>query len=181
MPAYSKGKIYKLYNTITDDIYVGSTTQLLCQRMKGHRDASRNPKKQQMKLYSHINTHGLQHFFIELIENCSCSSKEELSAREGHYIRELKPCLNSQIQGRTQKQYKQENKDVLKEKWKQYYEANREKIQKKRDDYKEQRKIYMKDNEERFREYRRMYRQNNKEIINEKRREYRRKKKQEEN
>ena len=34
---YQEGKIYKIYNTINDDIYVGSTTQKLCERMRDHR------------------------------------------------------------------------------------------------------------------------------------------------
>ena len=35
---YKNGKIYCIRNTIDDDIYVGSTTQLLCKRMAGHRN-----------------------------------------------------------------------------------------------------------------------------------------------
>ena len=37
MPDYSKGKIYKMLNTIDDEIYVGSTIETLRQRMATHR------------------------------------------------------------------------------------------------------------------------------------------------
>ena len=36
MPDYSKGKIYKIYNTINDDIYIGATVQDLKLRLSGH-------------------------------------------------------------------------------------------------------------------------------------------------
>ena len=41
MPDYSKGKIYKILDSIDDEIYVGSTTETLGARMAKHR-ASRN-------------------------------------------------------------------------------------------------------------------------------------------
>ena len=34
---YQNGKIYCIRNTIDDDVYVGSTTQALSQRMEKHR------------------------------------------------------------------------------------------------------------------------------------------------
>ena len=37
MPDYSKGKIYKMLNTIDYEIYVGSTIETLGQRMAKHR------------------------------------------------------------------------------------------------------------------------------------------------
>ena len=42
---YNRGKIYKIYNTITDDIYIGATTRLLCERMREHIYASNDIKK----------------------------------------------------------------------------------------------------------------------------------------
>ena len=34
---YQEGKIFKIYNTINDDIYIGSTSRKLCERMRDHR------------------------------------------------------------------------------------------------------------------------------------------------
>ena len=42
---YSNGKIYCIRNTITDDIYIGSTTQPLCKRMAYHRSDTQRQAK----------------------------------------------------------------------------------------------------------------------------------------
>ena len=39
MPDYSKGKIYKLISNHTDDIYIGSTCDLLSKRLYKHKKA----------------------------------------------------------------------------------------------------------------------------------------------
>ena len=39
---YNIGKIYKIYNTITDEIYIGATTLLLTDRMRAHKSANNN-------------------------------------------------------------------------------------------------------------------------------------------
>ena len=55
MPDYSKGEIYKISNTIDDDIYVGSTCETLVQRMAKHR--SKMKPRPQGSIYNHM--HGL--------------------------------------------------------------------------------------------------------------------------
>ena len=77
---YQNGKIYCIRNTIDDDIYVGSTTQLLSERMCLHR--SKVKANLHHKLYLKMYKFGLDKFYIELIENCPCSSKEELRKSE---------------------------------------------------------------------------------------------------
>ena len=37
MPDYANGKIYKIVNTENEKVYIGSTTQRLWGRMRGHR------------------------------------------------------------------------------------------------------------------------------------------------
>ena len=49
--------------------------------------------------------HGVENFFIELIEKCPCNDIDELRRTEGKYTRELKPSLNILIAGRTNKEY----------------------------------------------------------------------------
>ena len=34
---YQEGNICKIFNTMNDDIYIGSTTMKLCERMRNHR------------------------------------------------------------------------------------------------------------------------------------------------
>ena len=101
MPDYSKGKIYKILNNIDDEIYVGSTTETLGQRMAKHRAARKS--KPQYKLYKHMNELGVDNFYIELIENYPCNDVYELRAREGYYIREI-GTLNTKVAGRSQRE-----------------------------------------------------------------------------
>ena len=110
MPDYNNGKIYKIYNTITDNIYIGATTQLLHNRMQNHITASKDEKLQHLTLYKCFNEHGVSNFYIELIEKYNCNSRGELFAKEGQYIRELKPSLNIILSGRTSAQYREDNK-----------------------------------------------------------------------
>ena len=102
MANYSNGKIYKILNDVDGEVYIGSTTQLLCKRMALHRD--RRHKLHMGELYRHMAAIGAEHFYIELIENYPCNNCEELRAREGFYIREI-GTLNKQVAGRTKKEY----------------------------------------------------------------------------
>ena len=105
MPDYSKGKIYKILNNIDDEIYVGSTTETLGQRMAKHRHSMK--AKPQYKLYKHMHELDVGNFYIELIENYPCNDVYALRAREGDVIRQI-ATLNKQIAGRTQKERYQE-------------------------------------------------------------------------
>jgi group I intron endonuclease len=90
---YVNSRIYKVVNDVNDDVYVGSTTQKLCQRMATHRsNAKKYPNR---KIYKMINTIGIEHFKIILIEKYPCKSREELNTREEHYRKLLKPTLNN--------------------------------------------------------------------------------------
>ncbi len=119
---YQNGKIYCIRNNIDDDIYVGSTTQLLSKRMALHRNKITH--KPHYKIYAKMIEMGTENFYIELIENYPCINKEELCMREGHFIREL-GTLNSSVAGRTKNMYYQEFKDT---KIKEYNEINKTKI-----------------------------------------------------
>ena len=115
---YQEGKIYKIYNIITDDIYIGSTTLKLCERMRNHR-ASQNAKlHMNYPIYKAFREYGVENFFIELIEKCPCNDKDELRRKEGEYIRALKPSLNIRIEGRGDKEYYNDNRDRIVEKTK---------------------------------------------------------------
>ena len=111
---YKNGKIYCIRNNITDDIYVGSTTQPLCKRMAWHRKDSKREIKMNYMLYSKFNEIGIDNFYIELIEDCPCESLEQLRKREGHYIRKM-GTLNHHIAGRTSKEWIEQNREKLKQ------------------------------------------------------------------
>jgi queuine/archaeosine tRNA-ribosyltransferase len=64
---------------------------------------------------------------ILLEEVKDCENKEQLRARERHYIESL-DCVNKTIPGRTNKEYYQLNKDFINNKKKAKYEENKNKI-----------------------------------------------------
>ena len=140
MSNYSNGKIYKVLNSIDNEVYVGSTIEPICKRMWKHRYDSK--RRVQYKLYEHMNKLGLEHFYIELIEAYKCNSKEELLAKEGEWIRRV-GTLNKQIAGRTKqqweadeherrmkqmKEYREQHEKELKEYFKKRYEQNKDEI-----------------------------------------------------
>ena len=111
---YKNGKIYCVRNNITDDIYVGSTTQPLSKRMAKHRMDSRREIKKHRRFYLKVNELGVENFYIELIEECPCESLEQLRRREGHYIRKM-GTLNHHIAGRTSKEWLEQNRENKKQ------------------------------------------------------------------
>ena len=144
---YHSGKIYCIRNYVDDDIYIGSSCQPLSKRMAWHRDARKRDRTKHLLMYQKMNTIGIEKFYIELIENYPCHSKEELLKREGEVIRDMKPVMNSRIEGRTSKEryidqieerkegfkiYYQNNKDTIKQKNQTYHQENKEAISKKR-------------------------------------------------
>ncbi len=141
---YQKGKIYKIESHLGDKIYVGSTTKkYLSERMTAHRQSYCTWKKGnygKVRSFELFEEYGIENCNIILLELCPCKSKDELNAKEAHYIRTLK-CVNKVIPGRTQKQYIEENKNKIKEYDKQYKKDNTIKI-------KEQNKQYREDNKD---------------------------------
>ena len=152
MAQYDRSKIYKIVCNITGEIYVGSTTEpSLARRLAGHKSSYNFYLKGKKKYITSIEILKNGNYFIELICNASCNSRDELNAIEGKYIRELN-CINKNIAGRTDKQYREENTEKIKkyrenntEKIKQYYIDNLDKL-------KEQKKIYQKENSDKLKQ-----------------------------
>ena len=116
---YRNGKIYKVFNTIDDSIYIGSTVQSLSHRMIKHKDDVKSNKEYQTTICKLMKQLGVEHFYIELVESYPCDSKEELNAREGFWIKQL-ATVNKQITGRSRKEHYQDNKIQIQEKSKEY-------------------------------------------------------------
>lgn len=133
MPNYKQGKIYKIVSNTDDDIcYVGSTTQpLLCQRMVEHRSGygrwKNGGKCDKTSSYDMFDKYGVSNCRIELIEIFPCNSKDELTKKEGEYIRSLE-CVNKKIAGRTKQGWYNDNRDICLEKNREYNYANRDAI-----------------------------------------------------
>jgi len=171
MVNYANSKVYKIWSTQGDKIYIGSTTkQYLSQRMDKHRSDYKRWKAGKIKMitsFKLFDEYGLENCFIELIEVKECNSKDELLKLEGKYIRELE-CVNRFISGRTTKEWREDNKETIKQ-WrvdhkeyldgyyKTYYENNKESM-----------KQHYQDNKEQIIDYQKQYRENNQEKLKQK-------------
>jgi hypothetical protein len=151
MPNYQQGKIYCIRSHQTDEIYIGSTTQTLAERLTKHK----NSIKCSYRTSQHILQY--QDAYIELIELFPCNSKEELNKKEGEHIR-LNNCVNKRIAGRTGQEWREENKEHRTSQQKEYYETNKDQI-------KETQKHYREDNKEQLKKYQEQYQEKNKEQL----------------
>ena len=154
MNKYQFGKIYKITNTENSEVYVGSSTIDLDDRMIKHKNFAKK-KPDVSNLYRLMNKIGVDKFNIELIENCPCESQNELEKREGEIIKEI-GTLNQQVVGRTD----EEKKELKKE----YKKQNKDKINKKRN---ERRKENPEKTKEEYKKYSAQYRERHPEKIKE--------------
>ena len=95
----------------------------------------RSKYKQYLKGKEHTKTrsfvlfeeYGIDNCKIELIENCPCSTKEDLHRREGVFIKQTE-CVNKIVAGRTVEEYRKQNAEKVKERLIEYKKQNPEKI-----------------------------------------------------
>ena len=173
MSDYQKSKIYKLWSPSKNLIYYGSTTQTLSQRLADHLKNFNtyikfNKDKTKKYCYSYKILE-CEDYKIELVEEYACNNKQQLLKKEGEYQKNNK-CVNEKIAGRTDLEYRQDNKekikiiqaahytkkkDIILEQQKNYYENNKEKKL-------EKNKIWFENNKERVIEYRTKYRETKK-------------------
>ena len=112
MVNYQEGKIYKIMNDESDEIYIGSTCSSLAKRFGGHKTGYNAYKNNKTNYVTSFKILDYPSSKIILIELCPCNSKEELAAREAYYIK-LLPCVNKQIPLQTDEEYRDKNKDKL--------------------------------------------------------------------
>lgn len=151
MVNYQNGKIYKLLSNESDMFYIGSTTQPLYKRLRNHLDdIDREHSKTHVDMKKHTNIK------IELIELFPCNTKEELTAREGYYIREYKDTLlNIRIDSRTMKQWRIDNRDKIKEYRLSHKDQAHQQYQNNREKYLANAKIRQEQNKEKIALYKR--------------------------
>lgn len=135
MPDYQLSKVYQIVCLTTGQKYVGSTTQkTLAERLSGHISNFKCWKNDKGTFTTAYHVLEKNNYQIELLETFPCNSKDELNAREGHYIRII-DCVNKKIEGRTKKEWYEDNLEVNKQKAKLYNKQNKDLI-------KEQKKVY---------------------------------------
>ena len=95
MPNYQNGKIYKICTYNSDDVYYGSTCLKLCQRLTKHVYNWKhfNENKKNVGRLTSFSILDQGNYYIELVENVQCSSKEELHKRERFWLKN-NPCVN---------------------------------------------------------------------------------------
>ena len=169
---YEHGKIYKIVDAGYNMCYYGSTVQSLANRMAGHRadyiQYKNNNKKHIASVAKIFDEYGIENCKIELVELFPCTNKMELHKKEGEYIRN-NACVNKLIAGRTDQEYKADNKEKLLAYARAYHNANRDKLN-------ENRKVWEANHKDERKEYKKTkdkeYRDNNREEILRKKKEY---------
>jgi hypothetical protein len=157
---YQNGKIYTIKSSQTNKYYIGSTiAKNLGTRLNGHKSTYNSYLKGHGNNMTSYEIIGLGAAYIELLEVFPCNSKLELQKREGELIQEHKlNCVNKNIAGRTQIEYRADNFETIKEIKKKYRINNKEKINERKKEIrlankekiKEQRKQYRLKNIEKF-------------------------------
>ena len=175
---YSNGRIYKIEPICEHDeneVYYGSTCQLLCKRMDSHRSGYKswkNGKHDKTSSYELFENYGVENCKIYLVELYPCDTKEQLLAREGDYIKNNK-CVNKKLAGRTTQIYYENHRVTINERQKKYALENKDKIKEYKKDYRqnkkefiaEREKVYRDNNKDKLIEKSKIYYQNNKEKL----------------
>ena len=156
---YANGRIYKIEPICEHDeneVYYGSTCQLLCKRMDKHRSAYKcwlNNKYGKAYVFELFEKYGVENCNIYLVELYPCETKEELLSREGYYIKN-NMCVNKYVAGNQlavgikeyHQIYRDQHKDKNIEYCKIYRENNKQKL-------KDKRIIYAAKNIDKIKEY----------------------------
>ena len=157
MPDYQLGKIYKIVCNITDEYYIGSTTQpTLARRLAKHRSGFSCWKRGTGNYTTSFVILERGDYDIYLIENYPCSSKDELRTKEGEFHRlhiGNKKFCNKNIEKRSIKEWHEDNKERNILNRHNYYKNNSEHIKNKS-------KIYHENNKEKIAILKQVYYQN---------------------
>ncbi len=98
MVNYQNGKIYKIVDHTTDNIYIGSTCEpTLAKRLSKHVTSYKCYTT--TKLTNYLTSFDIiknQNYEIILIENYPCQNRDELHAREAFWIQQIK-CINRNL------------------------------------------------------------------------------------
>jgi len=157
---YQNGKIYCIRSFQTELIYIGSTTQSLSKRFSLHKNNYRRWTNTNIGYIYAFEILMYEDCYIELIEDCPCNSKDELRRREGQLIREMENVVNKRIEGRTDIEYYNDNKEQILLHQKEYYEANKDKKKEYYQKNKELKKEYYQKNKLRILQYQHEYKKN---------------------
>ena len=106
MPDYQEGKIYKITCKETNEVYIGSTVQLLCNRKSSHIN------KCNLSASKKIIERGNYEF--ELIEHFPCDTARELHMREQYWIDNTENTINIKREFESEEAFKIHRKEYQK-------------------------------------------------------------------
>ena len=159
-----KGRIYRILDNTNGNVYYGSTTQEINKRLIHHKT---NYIRYLDGKYGYTTSFGIiknNDYNFELVEEKYLETKRDLHERERYYIENF-DCVNKNVPCRTNKEWRNDNKEKVKDYKTDYHIKNKEKI-KKRD------AEYNANNKEEISKQKAEYYIKNKEEILEKRKEY---------
>jgi hypothetical protein len=126
MVNYQLGKIYIITSETNKLLYVGSTAQLyISTRLQGH---IKDFKQGRISCCS-FKLMDCEDYNIKLLKEFPCCNKKQLEREEGFWILHYKEqtdytCVNKNIAGRTNKEWREANKEYISD----YLEANKDHI-----------------------------------------------------
>ena len=148
-------KIYKIIDNTNSNVYIGRTRRTLKVRLREHKNSQK---------CSSVDIIKNGDYRIELIE------ETHDKMRERYWILNTDCCVNKNIPGRTNIEWRKDNKEKIREQKKEYKEKNKEK-------YKEYYKEYYQDNKDETLEYQKEWREKNKDHLANYKKEYQEKNK----
>lgn len=168
------GKVYKIIDKTNNNVYFGSTTMELQDRLNKHKYAYNSFLKHGGKKSTSCEIIQNGDFYIELVEEIN--DLENLKMRERFYI-ENNECVNEKVPYRTTAEIAQSKRDwylqnieLSKERARVWEQNNKER-------YDNSKKKWTEDNKERIRQYKQEWLDKNRERVNKQRRERREAKK----
>ena len=154
MPDYQLGKIYKIVDNTSNNVYIGSTCKTLKLRLSGHTSHYKLYVKGKFNYVTSFDIFKNDDYEILLVESFPCDYKDELLARERYWTNKIQ-CINkNKNQGllnelgevEWNKQYRKNHQEQIHEKNKQYYVEHQKQIH-------EWHKQYRKDHHEQIKEW----------------------------
>ena len=134
-------KIYKLFTPDNEFVYYGSTHSDLRKRLSEHKSYYKVWKNEKGKYITSCKLFETEMpVDIVLVEKVA-GDKEEIKARERYHI-EANTCVNKNRPGRTQDEWKVDNRDKVSAYGRAYNEANKDKREAYREENKEHKKAY---------------------------------------
>ena len=148
MALVKTGFVYKLVSKDINvtECYVGSTANITKRKYHHKHDCNNvNGKAYDFRVYQYIRENGgFENQDMVVLETVQYNDKYELKARERHHLELLGATLNTRTPGRIDAEWREENKEHVKQREKQYRQDNAEQIKQHKKQYCEQNKEQIK-------------------------------------